>query len=201
MAEKKPVEFKVLRKNSYGHRFILEPRERIKFRERCKYNKRGTMCEKGYDCYVDGGCLIGCTPDVSCPRLRTWDKKHGLERPFTMVENKYPDMKPTTFTWHPATESPGKRRVVMALTRRDLKEGQYVFQPVRFFSPNVRPAECVFRDNEGRKQLPGHGGRMVWAKMNNNIMYRRYGFYAVHHIHYLNEMKMDYKEVPSIFNK
>lgn len=67
-------------------------------------------------------------------------------------------MKPTTFTWHPATESPGKRRVVMALTRRDLKEGKYVFQSVRFLSPNVRPAECVFRDNEGHKQLP-----VAWA--------------------------------------
>ena len=32
---KKEIEFKVLRKNSYGHRFILEPKERIKFRERC----------------------------------------------------------------------------------------------------------------------------------------------------------------------
>lgn len=27
-----------------------------------------------------------------------------------------------------------------------------------------------------RKNSYGHGGRMVWAKMNNNIMYRRYGF-------------------------
>ena len=29
MTSKKPVEFKVLKKNSYGHRFILEPKERV----------------------------------------------------------------------------------------------------------------------------------------------------------------------------
>lgn len=153
MAEKKQIEFKVLKKNQSGHRWILEPKERIKFREKCKYNKLGTICEKEYKCYVDGGVLIGCTPDVSCPRLMAWDKKHGLERPFTMVENKYPDLKPTTFTWHPATESPGKKRVLMAFTRKDLKEGQYVFEPIRFLSAGVLPAECTFRDSEGRKQL------------------------------------------------
>ena len=154
----KPIKFKVLRKNSYGHRFILEPKERIKFRERCKHNKLRTVCEKGYDCYIQGGVLLGCTPDVSCPRCRAWDKRHGLELPYTMVNNEYPDLKPTTFTWHPATESPGKRRVLMAMTRHDLGEGQYVFQPVRFFSPGVRPATVVFRDEEGRKQLP-----VAWA--------------------------------------
>ena len=158
MAEKKQIDFKVLKKNQYGHRWILEPNERIKFREKCKYNKLSTFCDKGYVCYVDGGVLIGCTPDVSCPRLRTWDKKHGLELPYTMVENKYPDMKPTTFTWQPATKSPGKRRVLMALTRKDLKEGQYVFESVRFLSPDVRPSECEFHDSEGRKQLP-----VAWA--------------------------------------
>ena len=158
MAEKKEIEFKVLKKNQYGHRWILEPKERIKFREKCKHNNLGTMCDKGHKCYVDGGVLIGCTPDVSCPRLWAWDKRHGLEFPYTMVENKYPDLKPTTFTWQPATESPGKRRVLMALMRKDLKEGQYVFESVRFLSPNVRPAECEFHDSEGRKQLP-----VAWA--------------------------------------
>jgi hypothetical protein len=162
---RKEIEFKVLRKNSYGHRFILEPKERIKFRERCKHNKLGTLCEKGYKCYtannprhVIDAVLIGCTPNVSCPRCRAWDKRHGLDLPYTMVENKYPDLKPTTFTWHPATESPGKRRVLMAMTRKDLGEGQYVFQSVRFCSPDVRPATCAFRDDEGRKQLP-----VAWA--------------------------------------
>ena len=46
MEEKKQIEFKVLKKNKYGHPFILEPKERIKFREKCKYNKLGTMCDK-----------------------------------------------------------------------------------------------------------------------------------------------------------
>ena len=150
----KQINFKLLRKNSYGHRFILEPKERIKFRERCKYNKLQTMCEKGYKCYIDGGVLLGCTPDVNCPRCRAWDKRHGLELPYTMVENKYPDLKQTTFTWHPATESPGKKRVLMAMTRKDLSDGQYVFQTARFFSDGVRLTECVFRDSKGRKQLP-----------------------------------------------
>lgn len=154
----KQIEFKVLRKNKYGHRFILEPKERIKFRKQCKHRDRFGGCEKGYECYIQGGVLLGCTPDVSCPRCRAWDKRHGLELPYTMVENKYPDLKPTTFTWHPATESPGKRRVLMAMTRKDLGEGQYVFQSVRFCSPDVRPAECAFRDSEGRKTLP-----VAWA--------------------------------------
>ena len=60
--------------------------------------------------------------------------------------------------WHPATESPGKLRVLMAFTRKDLKKGQYVFSPVRLFSENAIPAECVFEDGEDRKQLP-----VAWA--------------------------------------
>ena len=109
----KEINFKVLRKNKYGHRWILEPKERIRFRERCKHHQLFGSCEKGYDCYADGGVLLGCTPDVSCPRCRAWDKRHGLERPFTMVENEYPDLRETTFTWHPATQSPGKRRILL----------------------------------------------------------------------------------------
>ena len=157
MKEKKQVEFKLVRKNSYGHRFILEPRERIKFREKCKHYKYG-CCEKGYTCYIDGGVLLGCTPDVYCPRLEKWDKKHGLERPYTMVENKYPDMKPTTFTWHPATESPGKKRVVMAFKVKGHENSHCVFETVRFLSPNVTPASCTFTNEEGVKQLP-----IAWA--------------------------------------
>lgn len=45
-------------------------------------------------------------------------------------------------------------QVLLAFTRKDLKEGQYVFESVRFLSSDVRPAECTFHDNEGRKQLP-----------------------------------------------
>ena len=155
---KKEIEFKVLRKNSYGHRFILEPKERIKFRERCKHRNRVGGCENGYECYIDGGVLLGCTPDVSCPRCHAWDKRHGLELPYTMVENEYPDLRETTFKWHPATESPGKRRVLMAMTRHDLSEGQYVFQTARFFSEGVRPAEVAFHDADGNKTLP-----VAWA--------------------------------------
>ena len=161
MAEKKQIEFKVLKKNWNGHRWILEPKERIKFREKCKYNKLWTLCEKEYECYVDGGVLLGCTPDVSCPRLRTWDKKHGLERPFTMVENQYPDLKPTTFTWHPASESPGKKWVLMAFCVKDNEDGQYVFEVGRFGSSGVIPATCAFKTDDGKKKLA-----VAWAYYN-----------------------------------
>ena len=158
MKEQKPVEFKIVKKNSYGHRFILEPKERIKFRERCKDNKLGTICNKGYHCHVDGGRLIGCTANVYCPRLQKWDKKHGLELPYTMVENKYPDLKPTTFTWHPATESPGKRRVVIALRTKGHENEYMTFNTVRFLAPDVTPATCVFKMKDGTKQLA-----VAWA--------------------------------------
>lgn len=158
MAEKKLVEFKLLKKNNYGHRFFLEPKERIKFREKCKYNKCKTMCDKGYDCYVDGGVLIGCTPNVSCPRLYTWDKRHGLEKPYTMVENRYPDLKPTSFTWHPATESPGKKRVLMAFRVKGHEGDYYVFSVIRFCSSHAIPAACAFKTEEGTKKLA-----VAWA--------------------------------------
>lgn len=62
--------------------------------------------------------------------------------------------KKTSVVWHPATESPSKRRVLMAFTMRGLKKGQYLFKPVRFMSPQVIPAECAFKSEDGRKQLP-----------------------------------------------
>ncbi len=166
MAEKKPVEFKVLRKNSYGHRFILEPKERIKFREKCKYNKLGTLCEKGYKCYacsdrsgkVIDAVVIGCTENVVCPRMARWDKQHGLEKPYTFVENKFPDLKTTSFVWHPSVESPGKRRVVMAFVVKGQPKNHFYFKEVRFLSPNVVPATCVFKNDEGTKMLA-----VAWA--------------------------------------
>lgn len=158
MAEKKPVEFKVLRKNRYGHRFILEPRERIKFREKCKYNKCKTLCDKHYDCHVEGGVLIGCTPNVLCPRVLAWDRQHGLEKPYTIEENKYPDMKPTSFMWHPATESPGKRRVVIAFRVKGHESDYYTLSVIKFCSPNVTPATCAFKTEDGVKKLA-----VAWA--------------------------------------
>lgn len=56
--------------------------------------------------------------------------------------------------WHPASESPGKRRVVIAFTRKDLKRGQYLFNPVRYFQEGIIPAQAEFRDHEGNKILP-----------------------------------------------
>lgn len=158
MAEKNNIEFKVLRKNQYGHRFILEPNERIKFREKCKHRSNFGSCDKGYKCHIDGGVLIGCTPDVSCPRLWAWDKRHGLERSYTMVENEYPDLKPTTFTWHPATQSPGTRRVVIAFRVKGHENDYMLLKVVRFCSKDVTPATCAFKTAAGEKQLA-----VAWA--------------------------------------
>ena len=60
----------------------------------------------------------------------------------------------TSIAWHPATESPGKRRVLMAFTKKDLKKGQYLFQPVRYFSERIIPSEGEFKDSDGEKMLP-----------------------------------------------
>ncbi len=158
MSIKNPVKFKVLKKNSWGHRFILEPKERIKFRERCKHNVVRTLCEKGYQCPTTDGVLVGCTPNVSCPRMRAWDKRHGLEKPYTMVENRFPDLKPTTFTWHPATESPGKKRVLMAFRVKGHEEDHFLVSVIRFLSPGVTPATVAFKTDDGIKKLP-----VAWA--------------------------------------
>ena len=158
MADKKQVEFKVLRKNQWGHRFILEPKERIKFREKCKHRSGYGSCARHYECYVDGAVLMGCTPNVSCPRLWAWDKRHGLERTYTMVENQYPDLKPTSFTWHPATESPGKKRVLIAFIVKGHEADYYDFSVIKFCSPHVTPATVAFKTKDGTKKLA-----VAWA--------------------------------------
>lgn len=148
MKEQKPIEFKVIKKNKYGHRFILEPKERIKFREKCKYNKLGCMCEKGYGCLIKDGVLIGCTPDVCCPRMMAWDKRHGLEKPYTMVENEFPKRKPISITWHSATESPGKKWFVGAFIKKGHPENQITFNTIRFLSGGMRPCETCTKDHD-----------------------------------------------------
>lgn len=72
-----------------------------------------------------------------------------------MADNK---KKKTSVIWHPATESPGKRRVLMAFTMKGLKKGQYLFTPVRYFNTGVIPAEGEFKNDKGEKQLP-----VAWA--------------------------------------
>lgn len=163
MRTKKPIEFKVIRKNQYGHRFILEPKERIQFRKKCKYNKL-SFCEKGYYCYIQGACLHGCSPDVNCPRLWAWDKRNGLERPYTMVENEYPNLKPTTFTWHPATQSPGLRRVVVAFRGKGHENEYMILKVVKFGSMHVAPATVNFKHEDGTKILA-----VAWAYYNEFI--------------------------------
>ena len=89
----KPIKFKVIKRNRYGHKWIEEPEERVAFRERCKHHDK-FGCKKHYHCEVQFdkrrgiiAWLLGCTPDVSCPRLKRWDTMHGIIQPFTMVEN------------------------------------------------------------------------------------------------------------------
>lgn len=86
------IDFHVIRRNKWGYKWIEEPKEREDFRNKCKYQKLGCLCEKGYGTYgydiksKEGYCLIGCTPDVNCPRLKRWDTLHGLKRPYKMIE-------------------------------------------------------------------------------------------------------------------
>ena len=88
------VEWKVVKKNRWGHRFIEEPVERIAYRKKCKHN--GLFgCNKGYRCYEANNrkrildtVIVGCTPNVDCPLLSRWDKRHGLEGSYTILENK-----------------------------------------------------------------------------------------------------------------
>lgn len=94
------VAFKVVKRNKYGHKWIEEPIERVKYRNRCNHSRYG-LCDEGYNTFEYDSklkvlsALIGCTPDVDCPRMIAWDKKHGLEKPYTMVENKGTELKVT----------------------------------------------------------------------------------------------------------
>lgn len=84
-----------IKENRYGGRFVEEPTERVDFRKRCRHLVLGCSCDKAYYSLVQDKrdkrrgivtMLFGCSPDVMCPRLRRWDRKHGLEMPYTMVE-------------------------------------------------------------------------------------------------------------------
>ena len=78
------MEIKVVKRNKWGVKFIEEPEERKVFREKCKSRKIG-LCEKGehfdyYDKAMKCMCRVhGCLSKTSCKRMKTWDKKHGLE--------------------------------------------------------------------------------------------------------------------------
>ena len=81
------IKFRIIRKNRYGNRWIEEPIERIEFRDKCKHQYLGCLCKQHYYCYVPEGILNGCTPNVACPRMKLWDTMHGLEKPYTWVDN------------------------------------------------------------------------------------------------------------------
>lgn len=83
--------------------------------------------------------------------LQLIERKEDLEdyrRAFAYLDERKP------LRWHPATERPGKCRILMAFTKKSLKPGQYLFMPVRYFSDRVIPAEGEFRDHDGEKMLP-----------------------------------------------
>lgn len=62
--------------------------------------------------------------------------------------------KKTKIIWHPATKSPGKKRVLMAFRSKKLKKRQFYFTTVRFFSSGIIPAESEFKSPDGEKILP-----------------------------------------------
>ena len=87
------IDFRVIKKNRYGHRWIKEPEEREKFRGKCKHQELGCICKKHYySMEMHGKELVhvgGCSPNVYCPRLRRWDTMHGLREPnYTFVERE-----------------------------------------------------------------------------------------------------------------
>ena len=59
--------------------------------------------------------------------------------------------KEVTVTWHPATETPGKRATVMLFKHKGRK--QYSADRIRFLSPGILPAECDFREENGEQKL------------------------------------------------
>ena len=87
------ISFKVVKRNKYGVKWIEEPPQRFEFREKCKYQGKVGNCEKQY--YAEGYdernkqmyFLGGCTPDVNCPRLKAWDTRHGLKKPYHYLNN------------------------------------------------------------------------------------------------------------------
>lgn len=90
------TEWNVVKKNRYGHRWIEEPVEREEFRKKCKHRGQFGFCEKGYGCHethnrkrVVDTFVGGCTPSVECcERLYRWDKRHGLQKPYTIVDRE-----------------------------------------------------------------------------------------------------------------
>lgn len=61
-----------------------------------------------------------------------------------------------TVTWHPATETPGRRATVMLFKHKERK--QYSAGCIRFLSPGILPAEFDFSGNNGEKKLA-----IAWA--------------------------------------
>ena len=64
----------------------------------------------------------------------------------------------TTFTWHPATESPGKRTVLMAFKVKGHEKAKFTFSDIRFLESGIIPAECHFKTQNGVKKLA-----VAWA--------------------------------------
>lgn len=56
-------------------------------------------------------------------------------------------MKQNEIVWHPATESPGKKRFVGAYIKKGRSEKHMTFQVIRYLSDNVVPCETHQVDN------------------------------------------------------
>ena len=87
------IEWKTVKRNRYGHRYIEEPAEREAFRKKCPHLSR-FGCEKHLGCMethnpkrIADTFVAGCAPSVEgCDRLYRWDKKHGRPMPSTIVD-------------------------------------------------------------------------------------------------------------------
>lgn len=52
-------------------------------------------------------------------------------------------MEKKTIKWHPATESPGKKRFVGAFIRKGRSEDKLTFKVIRYLNDGVVPCECI----------------------------------------------------------
>lgn len=59
-------------------------------------------------------------------------------------------MEKKTIKWHPATESPGKKRFVGAFIKKGRSEDQLTFKVIRYFKDGVVPCEMC---EEGGDEL------------------------------------------------
>jgi len=69
-----------------------------------------------------------------------------------------PKIELTSFKWHPATMSPGTKRVLMAFLVKGHEAEYFTFEVIRFVKGGAVPASCAFETSNGTKKLA-----VAWA--------------------------------------